>query len=184
MEDRSDALVTASRLISAVRDTAVGCQLGVATVGVIESDTHAQSTIPGGVEFVIDVRCSTDELVADLEREIFEAFDRIILQERNRTSYEILRTWGLPESKFHDDCIEAVERAAIDEVGEGQILHMKSRAGHDCAWTSRVCPSSMIFVQSRGGISHHPEEFTSPEQCTLGAQVLLQAVLNYDARPR
>ena len=57
---------------------------------------------------------------------------------------------------------------------------MKSRAGHDSAWTSRVCPTSMIFVPSREGISHNPEEYTSPEHCALGAQVLLDAALEYD----
>lgn len=38
----------------------------------------------------------------------------------------------------------------------------------------------MIFVPSRGGISHNPDEYTSPEDCALGAQVLLGAVLGYD----
>jgi acetylornithine deacetylase/succinyl-diaminopimelate desuccinylase-like protein len=42
----------------------------------------------------------------------------------------------------------------------------------------------MIFVPSREGISHNPEEYTSPEHCTLGAQVLLDAVLEYDDRVR
>ena len=61
-------------------------------------------------------------------------------------------------------------------------MDMKSRAGHDTAWTSRVCPSSMIFVPSKDGISHNPNEYTSPEHCALGAQVLLDAILFYDQK--
>ncbi|RMZ67053.1 N-carbamoyl-L-amino acid hydrolase [Pyrenophora seminiperda CCB06] len=182
METRADALVTASRLITAVRDTALHTNLGVATVGVINSDTSSQATIPAGITFTIDIRCSTDTLVERLSTAIFSAFDTIVAQEANGTSYLVQRTWGLPESKFHPRCIEAVRTAAVRNVGEDMVLDMKSRAGHDSAWTSRVCPTSMIFVQSRGGVSHNPEEYTSPEHCALGAQVLLDAVLWYDGK--
>ena len=185
MAGRADALVTASRLITAVRDTALqSASLGVATVGVISSDTSSQATIPAGVAFVVDVRCDTDALVTQLSDEILQAFDRVISEEDNGTAYRVERTWGLPESKFHTDCIGAVRKAAVEQVGQDQVMEMKSRAGHDSAWTSRVCPTSMIFVPSREGISHNPEEYTSPEHCALGAQVLLDAVLEYDNRVR
>jgi hydantoinase/carbamoylase family amidase len=180
MTSRADALVTASRLITAVRDSAKDTGLGVATVGVINSDTSSQATIPAGVDFIIDVRCSTDDMVEQLATHTFAAFDNIIAQENNHTSYRIERSWGLPESRFDPHCIEAVHAAAIRQVGKSQVMEMKSRAGHDSAWTSRVCPTSMIFVPSKGGISHNPHEYTSPEHCALGAQVLLDAVLRYD----
>lgn len=184
MAGRADALVTAARLITAVRDTAMQTGLGVATVGVINSDTSSQATIPAGVGFVVDVRCDTDDLVDQLSRKMLQAFDQVIKEEDNATKYVVERTWGLPESKFHPDCIEAVRTAAVELVGEDQVMQMKSRAGHDSAWTSRVCPTSMIFVPSKGGISHNPEEYTSPEHCALGAQVLLDAVLKYDRKAR
>lgn len=184
MSERADALVTASLLIAAVRDTALSSALGVATVGVISSDTSSQATIPGGVDFIIDVRCSTDSLVAELSKSIFTAFDDIVSSENNSTSYSVTREWGLPESTFHPHCIEAVRAAALDIVGEDKVMGMKSRAGHDSAWTSRVCPTSMIFVPSKDGVSHHPDEYTSPQECAVGAQVLLEAVLGYDDQVR
>ncbi|KAN0122457.1 amidase [Hyaloscypha variabilis] len=180
MESRSDALVTASKLIAAVSDTARYTGLGVATVGVISNDTQSQATIPSGVSFIIDVRCSTDTMVADLSSAIFKKFDEIVQQENNSTSYHVVRNWGLPESTFHADCIEAVRSAAVNEVGESKIMDMKSGAGHDAAWASKVVKASMIFVPSKDGISHNPAEYTSPADCYLGAQVLLQAVLRYD----
>lgn len=180
MDGRSDAMVTAARLIAAVSDIAGSTGLGVATVGVIKNDTQSQSTIPNGVEFIIDIRCSTDKMVDDLCSAIFKGFDEIVERENNKTKYHIVRTWGLPESIFHKDCIEAVRAAAIDEVGSELIMEMKSGAGHDAAWTSKVVKSSMIFVPSKDGISHNPNEYTSPEDCELGAQILLHAVLGYD----
>ena len=180
MDTRSDALVTASRMITAVSEIAKSTGLGVATVGVISNDTQSQSTIPSGVEFIIDVRCSTDQMVDQLCDAIFKGFDEIVRKERNETSYSIVRTWGLPESVFHHVNIETVRAAAIDEVGSSKIMDMKSGAGHDAAWTSKVVKTSMIFVPSKDGISHNPAEYTSPEDCALGAQVLLQAVLRYD----
>lgn len=180
MVGRSDAMVTAARLISAVSDTANSTKLGVATVGVITNDTQSQSTIPSGVEFIIDVRCSTDKMVEDLCTAIFKSFDEVIGTEKNNTGYSIMRTWGLPESVFSIDCIEAVRSAALEEVGSEEIIDMKSGAGHDAAWASKVSKASMIFVPSKDGISHNPAEYTSPEDCALGAQILLQAVLRYD----
>jgi hydantoinase/carbamoylase family amidase len=148
MDIRSDALVTASRLIASVSDIARTTGLGVSTVGVISNDTQSQATIPSGVEFIIDVRCSTDRMVQDLCSAIFKSFDEIVQRENNNTSYHVFRTWGLPESVFHDDCIGAVRSAAVDEVGISKIMDMKSGAGHDAAWVSKVVKSSMIFVPS------------------------------------
>lgn len=189
MPGRSDALVTASQLIAGVRDAALRTGLGVATVGVINNDTQSQATIPSGVEFIIDIRCSTDAMVEELRGEIFKSFDEIVKAEGNETTYHIVRTWGLPESIFDPACVSAVREAALETLQTNElnqdpadlIMDMKSGAGHDSAWTSKVVPTSMIFVPSKDGISHNPNEYTSPEDCALGAEVLLGAVLRYDA---
>lgn len=182
MADRSDALVTAARLITAVRDTAKRTNLGVATVGVINCHSSSMCIIPGGADFIIDIRCSTDEMVDQLSTAIFAEFDDIVKQEDNGTSYEVTKAWGLPEAQFNANCIDVVRKAASAEVAESERMDMKSRAGHDSAWVSQVCPTSMIFVPSKDGLSHNPNEYTSPEHCALGAQVLLNAVLEYDER--
>ncbi|MDF2810139.1 MAG: Zn-dependent hydrolase [Microvirga sp.] len=59
---------------------------------------------------------------------------------------------------------------------------MISGAGHDAAYIARVAPTAMIFVPCAGGLSHNEEEDASFEDCKAGAQVLLQAVLDYDRR--
>jgi N-carbamoyl-L-amino-acid hydrolase len=54
---------------------------------------------------------------------------------------------------------------------------MPSGAGHDAQMLARVCPTSMIFVPSRGGISHNPAEYTAPPDLAAGTNVLLHTML-------
>jgi len=88
------------------------------------------------------------------------------------------RIWDQPAVRFDADCVAAVRRAA--EISGCSARDIVSGAGHDAAYVSRVAPAAMIFVPCRGGISHNEAEFSSKEQCAKGAQVLLQAVLDYD----
>jgi allantoate deiminase len=49
---------------------------------------------------------------------------------------------------------------------------MSSGAGHDAQMLARLCPSAMIFVPSRGGVSHTPQEYTSPRELAIGVLAL------------
>ena len=57
---------------------------------------------------------------------------------------------------------------------------MPSGAGHDAQCMAHIAPQAMLFVPSRGGISHSPDEYTDPEACVTGAKVLLNALLKID----
>jgi N-carbamoyl-L-amino-acid hydrolase len=75
----------------------------------------------------------------------------------------------------------------VDAAARGLGLTTRtlpSGAGHDAQEMARLTPTAMIFVPSVGGISHSPKEFTTPEDCTRGADVLLHAVLAADDRRR
>lgn len=89
-------------------------------------------------------------------------------------------------TRFHKDCIQTVREAAVEVLGgaESLVRDMASGAGHDGVYASKHCPTSMIFVPCREGISHNPTEYASAEDCELGAQVLLQSVMRYDALRR
>jgi N-carbamoyl-L-amino-acid hydrolase len=80
--------------------------------------------------------------------------------------------------KFDAACVASVREAA--KSAGFSTRDMVSGAGHDAAYVARVAPAAMVFVPCRGGISHNEAEFSSKEQCAAGAQVLLQAVLDYD----
>lgn len=61
---------------------------------------------------------------------------------------------------------------------------LASGAGHDAAWIARVAPAAMIFVPSRGGRSHAPDEWTDNDAIARGAAVLFEAVIALDADAR
>lgn len=72
-------------------------------------------------------------------------------------------------------------KEASEELGvKHQVIH--SGAGHDAQFPSYMIPTTMIFVQSKDGLSHCEPEFSTPEQCTSGASVMLNAVLKADAQ--
>jgi N-carbamoyl-L-amino-acid hydrolase len=90
------------------------------------------------------------------------------------------RIWQSPPVKFAPELIECV-RIGAEKAGF-KSRDMISGAGHDAAYIARVAPTTMIFVPCAGGISHNEGESTSFDECAAGAQVLLNAVLEFDRR--
>ncbi len=126
--------------------------------------------------FCVDLRhpeaTVLDQLEAEYTASLREVCDPLGL---SVTSTQI---WDQPPVRFNADCVASVKRAAATSGFSAQEII--SGAGHDAAYVSRVAPTAMIFVPCLNGVSHNEAEFTSKEQCAAGAQVLLQAVLDYD----
>ena len=176
MQLRKNALLGAARLIERIDAIGRDHQPGVATVGLIENKPNSRNVIPGEVFFCVDMR-HPDGRVLDA----MEAGFRAALPETCAPlglGVEMQRIWEQPELRFDADCIAAVRRAV--QLTGYSARDIVSGAGHDAAYISRVAPAAMIFVPCRGGISHNEAEFSSKEQCAKGAQVLLQAVMDYD----
>lgn len=81
--------------------------------------------------------------------------------------------------EFDTRVIDTVAGAAAD-LGH-TVQRMPSGAGHDAQMMARVCPTGMVFVPSRDGISHNPAEHTDPEHLVAGANVLVRTLLALDA---
>jgi N-carbamoyl-L-amino-acid hydrolase len=174
---RRNALVGAARLIERIDEIAHDhAPAAVATVGLIENKPNSRNVIPGEVFMSVDMRhpdgMVLDSMEAALNASIAQICDPLGLAGRCE------KIWHQPEVRFDPDCIAAVRRGA--ERSGFSTRDMVSGAGHDAAYVSRVAPASMIFVPCRGGISHNEAELTAKEQCAAGAQVLLQAVLEFD----
>ena len=76
---------------------------------------------------------------------------------------------------------DEAKRISATTVGVShQYIH--SGAGHDAQFAAYMLPATMVFVQSKDGLSHCEPEYSSPEHCTEGASVMLNAVLKADAR--
>uniref|UniRef100_UPI00168B0E58 M20/M25/M40 family metallo-hydrolase n=1 Tax=Geminicoccus harenae TaxID=2498453 RepID=UPI00168B0E58 len=76
--------------------------------------------------------------------------------------------------RFDPALVARIEQAAAKRGLP--VRRMTSGAGHDAQMLARICPSAMIFVPSRDGISHNPAEYTAPEALVAGAEVLLDVV--------
>ena len=176
MHLRKNALLGAARLIEAVDTIGRKHAPGVATVGRIENRPNSPNVVPGEVFFMVDLRHPDGGALDAMEADFRAALPAIC--EPLGLGVSMQRIWDQPELRFDAECVAAVRRAAaLTGYSSRDIV---SGAGHDAAYVSRVAPAAMIFVPCRGGISHNEAEFSSKEQCAKGAQVLLQAVLDYD----
>jgi N-carbamoyl-L-amino-acid hydrolase len=177
MRLRKNALLGAARLverINAIAEAHAPAALGA--VGLMEVRPNSRNVVPGEVFFCVDLRhpdvAVLDRLEAEYAASLREICDPLGL------SVSSTRIWDQPPVRFDSACVASVRRAAAQSGFSAQEII--SGAGHDAAYVSRVAPTAMIFVPCRDGVSHNEAEFTSREQCAAGAQVLLQAVLDYD----
>ncbi|KQO67979.1 Zn-dependent hydrolase [Methylobacterium sp. Leaf89] len=176
---RRNALVGAARLVEAV-DAAAQAHApdAVGTVGHLTVTPNSNNVIPGHVFLTVDLRHPQDAVLDALEAELEAAVARVATELGLETRLQaIARTAPVA---FDPECIASVRRAAAK--GGHATRDMVSGAGHDAAHVAGLVPTTMVFVPSAGGLSHNPAESTAPSECAAGAQVLLDAVLDYDAR--
>jgi N-carbamoyl-L-amino-acid hydrolase len=165
-------------MISAVQSVGLAhAPDAVATVGLIEAQPNSRNVIPGDVFFSIDLRHPDDTTVAAMEADL-----RTALKDAAGPAVTFVfdRIWDSPAVHFDVDCVASVERAAA-AIGYSS-RRITSGAGHDAAYVARVAPTTMIFVPCAKGISHNELEKAEKSDVTAGANVLLAAVLDTDAR--
>jgi beta-ureidopropionase / N-carbamoyl-L-amino-acid hydrolase len=177
MNLRKDALLGAARLIDRVEAIARShAPLAVGSVGMVEVSPNSRNVVPGGVLFSVDLRHPETVVLDAMEQSFGQALRDIC--EPLGLEATLSKIWDNPPVHFDAGCIAAVRHAAT--ASGFTTRDMISGAAHDAAYVARIAPTAMIFVPCRDGISHNEAEFTSQEQCAAGAQVLLQAVLDYD----
>ena len=175
---RKNALLGAARVIERVDAIARDLPDAVGTVGVIDNKSNSRNVIPGEVFLTVDFRHPQEQCLDWMEMQLRDALAEILTP--MQLTYRENRIWASPPVHFSPDLIDCVGVAV--ETGGFSSRDMVSGAGHDSVYIARVAPTTMIFVPSRGGISHNEAEWRSLEQCAAGAQVLLSAVLEYDRR--
>lgn len=179
MSLRANALLGAARLIERVDRIALEhAPSAVGTVGLVEVAPNSRNVIPGRVFFTVDIRHPEDAVLDEMERKLLDAVAAVSSEIGLEGAAR--KVWDSPAVRFSPDCIEAV-RSGVAKAGL-PARDMVSGAGHDAAYIARVAPTTMIFVPCAGGLSHNEAESTTFEECSAGAQVLLNAVLDYDRR--
>lgn len=91
---------------------------------------------------------------------------------------EVVKAWNRDTVYWDKKLVSYVKEAAEETGVSHQYIH--SGAGHDAQFCAYVIPTTMIFVQSKDGLSHCEPEYSKPEHCTDGATVMLNAVLKAD----
>lgn len=177
MEMRQDALVAAAQVVLAVRDIARRMpSQPVATVGYLNVSPNAVNIVPGKVELSVDMR--------DLSKECLDAMLEQLRQEVERIAADTDTEIAIAPLLCVEPTLAGVPvQTAIESVCQQLGLsycHLPSRAGHDALEIGRITDMGMIFVPSQAGVSHSEAEYTSPEQCTQGANVLLHTLLELD----
>ncbi len=178
MDARQDALLAAAKYIVAVNEITnsfEGAQVG--TVGRIKANPGAPNVIPGKVVASLEIR----DLSSDVIEKVFHAI---------KTKTEVIAASSNVQVEFHpldttaDPAIMNSEiQKTIAESAKSLGLtfkYMPSGAGHDAQDMALIAPTGMIFVPSKGGISHSPKEFTSAKDMANGANVLLKSLLSLD----
>jgi allantoate deiminase len=172
MAHRRDALLGAARIAVELRDAARSRDAVTATVGRLIVAPGGANVIPGRADFTIDVRATTSSGLRELERLVEETVARVAAEEGLEA--DLQPTFSLDPLELDPTLADLLERAADAEGATAR--RMPSGAGHDAMLVGRRAPAAMIFVPSRGGVSHSPEEYTTPEHVELGVRVLTAAL--------
>ena len=179
MNQRSDALVTASEIISFVNKSAINLsqksnQHFVATIGKINVHPNSAAIIPGFVEMTIDLRAtsknSRQEFLSILEKKI------VLLNNNSSCDISINDIAFAPFVEMNKDLIKLFKSSA-NSLGLSNNI-MDSGAGHDTAQLSRVVPAAMIFIPCKDGLSHCPDEYADAYDISKGIAVLYKMVEN------
>jgi beta-ureidopropionase / N-carbamoyl-L-amino-acid hydrolase len=174
---RKDALVAAAQMVLAVNQVALAHPGDhVATVGYLTVSPNATNTVPGHVDFRIDLRDLSQTHLEMLLTQIQTRFDEIAAA--TATEYTLRETLHILPTLAAEPIKAAIAQVAADL--DLPTLHLPSRAGHDAQEIGRCVPMGMIFVPSQAGISHSELEYTSPQHCAQGATVLLHTFLKLD----
>lgn len=176
MPKRRDAFYAAAQALCYMHDEIdkLGINDLVYTTGEVVCHPCVHTCVPDYFDFSVDVRHEDPDLLAKVLEVVMSLADR----QWAGCRCEVVKAWNRDTVYWDKKLVGYVEESAT----EAGVSHMRihSGAGHDAQFSSYMLPTTMIFVQSKDGLSHCEPEYSSPEHCTEGATVMLGAVLKAD----
>jgi ureidoglycolate amidohydrolase len=183
MPDRRDALCAAAEIILAVETYALEANAAaktagqsgvdtVATVGMVTVHPGAVNSVPSRVTFTLDIR-DTD---VDRRNGIMDRLHAKIASLQTARGVTVSEETINADQPSHSGVkiLAALEEACKAENASYRM--MVSRAYHDSNFMARVAPIAMLFIPCRNGVSHRPDEYSTPEQIAVGTQVLARTL--------
>ncbi|MGE3192114.1 MAG: Zn-dependent hydrolase [Microbacteriaceae bacterium] len=178
MSRRRDALCAAAELILAAESRADSTSGAVvATSGMFDHAPRTVAAVPGRADLVIDVRSADLDALQEAAREI--TGDAQTIARARGVAIEQGSVWGVDPTDTDPTLSALLERAC--EAQDQPHLRMVSGAGHDSMILGKRFPAGLLFVPSRDGISHSPEEFTTADDLGIGGRTLQTALVEIAA---
>jgi N-carbamoyl-L-amino-acid hydrolase len=174
MPGRKDALAAAAELVLALEAAAKSTRAidTVGTVGVCEVFPGAVNSIPSRVRLETDIR-DIDEARRDGVIDALKlACDDVSVRRGVSVKTEMIN--ADPPATCDPATLKAMEEAA--QAAGKSYRRMVSRAYHDSLFMARIAPVAMLFIPCRGGVSHRPDEYASPEWIGSGVHVLARTL--------
>lgn len=141
----------------------------VATTGVVQVSPGAANVIAGHCMFTLDLRAAGADLRDRAAAEILARFEKIAA--RRGLGLAVSKRHDLPPSPCDPVLMERLDEA-VAEAGQRRF-RLVSGAGHDAMIMAALCPTAMLFLRCRGGVSHNPEEHVEPEDAEVALAVML-----------
>jgi len=176
MPKRKDAFFAAAQAILYLHTEIdkLGYPELVYTTGEVDCHPCIHTCVPDYFDFCIDVRHEDPEVLAKVLAIVKSCADK----DWSGCSCTVEKAWNRDTVYWDEKLVSYVKEAAEESVVSHQMIH--SGAGHDAQFASYMMPTTMIFVQSKDGLSHCEPEYSSMVQCTSGATVMMNAVLKAD----
>jgi N-carbamoyl-L-amino-acid hydrolase len=171
-ELRADAVLAAARLVVRLREMVDSGVYGAlrATVGHLAVHPDLTNIVPARAELTVDLRNPDDAAMARTEADLAAFLDGLADARTGLTvaTRRLARTSHVP----FDERVQAMIAHAADDHGLTHVP-LLSGAGHDAQEMAAICPTAMVFVPGEyDGISHNPREYSTPEACAHGVDVL------------
>lgn len=181
MDDRRDAMVAAAEAVLAVEREGCGAPVhGVATVTRLMSEPDSPNVVPATVRLRAEMRSVDEQWLSTAKRRLADE----ILDGARERGVDVDFEWTsdnervTASAQIHEHLSKAAERNGLNWAA------VPSGATHDAVHLARLCPMGMVFVPSRDGRSHCPEEWSDFQDIAAGVQVLATTLIDLDQQDR
>lgn len=165
---RRDALTGAAACILAAESLAQTSQPLVITVGKIHVHPGASNSIPQSATFTIDLRHPDDSIRVTSLENLHNTFSQIASDRQLQLLWQPVQDNNATPC---DPALTASLSASLTSITRSSLA-LPSGAGHDGVVISKICPIAMLFIRCRDGLSHHPDEYATPEDIQTGIRIL------------
>jgi len=173
MTDRKDALLAAAHLTIRVHELTTSAPKPVhGSVGRIIVDPNSPNTVAERATLWVELRSGDEEILRSIENDLLASMTQVSALTGCKLS---LSSKERRDALQFDHTARKITESALN-AADIEYMRLSTIAGHDATRLQRVCPSTLMFVPSRGGVSHSPHELTTDEAMTRGLEAMTCAV--------